>query len=75
MAPNTVAATPLEEERPPFPLGIATWCTFLWWMTVTEAGDSAAAEQLPVDRRKKTLVYVRIRHKSVIFDEGSLRFS
>lgn len=49
VAPNTVAAIPLEEERPPFPLGMRAWCSFLCWTVETEAADNAAEEQLPVE--------------------------
>ncbi len=51
MAPNTVAAIPLEEERPPFPLGMTAWCSFLCWTVATEAADRTAGEQLPIERR------------------------
>lgn len=50
MAPNTVAAIPLEEERPPFPLGMTAWCSFLCWTVVIEAADNPAGEQLPIEK-------------------------
>lgn len=49
VAPNTVAAIPLEEERPPFPLGMMAWCSFLCWTVVKETADSPAGVQLPVE--------------------------
>lgn len=49
VAPNTVAAIPLEEERPPFPLGMTAWCSFLCWTVVTETADSPAGTPLPVE--------------------------
>lgn len=49
VAPNTVAAIPLEEERPPFPLGMMAWCSFLSWTVVKETADSPAGVQLPVE--------------------------
>ncbi len=52
VAPNTVAAIPLEEERPPLPLGMTAWCSFLCWTVVTEAAVNTAGEQLPVQRRR-----------------------
>lgn len=48
VAPNTVAAIPLEDERPPFPLGMMAWCSFLCWTVVTESADSPAGTPLPV---------------------------
>lgn len=45
VAPNTVAAIPLEEDRPPFPLGMRAWCSFLCWTVDTE---TTAGEQLPI---------------------------
>lgn len=50
VAPNTVAAIPLEEERPPFPLGMMAWCSFLCWTVVVEAADSPAREQLSTEK-------------------------
>lgn len=50
VAPNTVAAIPLEEERPPFPLGMTASCSFLCWTVGTVAADNTAVEQLPIER-------------------------
>lgn len=52
VAPNTVAANPLEEERPPFPLGMRAWCSSLCWTVVTDATDNPARVQPPTNRRK-----------------------
>lgn len=51
VAPNTVAAIPLEEDRPPFPLGIRAWCSFLCWTVETDEAYCMADEQLPIKRR------------------------
>lgn len=58
VAPNTVAAIPLEEERPPFPLGMTAWCSFLCCPAATEAADSTAGEQLPPEKRGTQVVLV-----------------
>lgn len=62
VAPNTVAAIPLEEERPPFPLGMTAWCSFLCWTVVTDSADSPAGRLLPVRSAQQHAAYSHFTH-------------
>ena len=58
MAPNTVAATPLLEERPPFPLGTTPWWSALccWSDAGTMADRTTGEQQEPAGTHNQVLM-------------------
>lgn len=67
VAPKTVAAIPLEDERPPFPLGMTAWCSFLCWTVVTAAAENTAGEQPPIEKRGTHRQELRYTESSIYF--------